>query len=60
MLVVADGAAFGCEMEKIMQLIRLGRRIILYLPESFEWLVLKSGIIEERNQSYFGTALSVY
>ena len=47
MLVVADGAAFGCEMEKIMQLIRLGRRIILYLPESFEWLVLKSGIIED-------------
>ena len=46
-LVVADGAAFGCEMEKIMQLIRLGRRIILYLPESFEWLVLKSGIIED-------------
>ena len=30
-----------------MQLIRLGRRIILYLPESFEWLVLKSGIIED-------------
>ncbi|MGM9519898.1 MAG: translation initiation factor 2, partial [Phascolarctobacterium sp.] len=46
-LVVADGAAFGCEMEKIMQLMRLGRRIILYLPESFEWLVLKSGVIED-------------
>lgn len=46
-LVVADGAAFGCEMEKIMQLMRLRRRIILYLPESFEWLVLKSGVIED-------------
>ena len=44
-LVIADGAAFGCEMEKIMQLIRLGRNIILYLPESFEWLVLRAGII---------------
>ena len=47
MLVVADGAAFGCEMAKIMQLMRLGRRIVLYLPESFEWLVLRSGVIED-------------
>ena len=46
-LVVADGAAFGCEMAKIMQLMRLGRRIVLYLPESFEWLVLRSGVIED-------------
>ena len=47
LLVVADGAAFGCEMEKIMQLIRLGRKIALCLPESFEWLVLKAGVIED-------------
>lgn len=46
-LVIADGAAFGCEMEKIMQLIRLGRKITLYLPESFEWLVLRAGIVTD-------------
>lgn len=27
-LVIADGAAFGCEMEKVMQLIRIGRKIV--------------------------------
>lgn len=45
-LVIADGAAFGCEMEHIYQLIESGNNIALYLPESFEWLVLKSGVIE--------------
>ena len=46
MLVIADGAAFGSEMEKVYQMI-LDRpeTIRLYLPESFEWLVLKSGIV---------------
>lgn len=32
-LVIADGATFGCEMEKIMQLIRLGRKITLYFTD---------------------------
>ena len=46
-LVVADGAAFGAEMQKIhMLLARDPGKIRLYLPESFEWLVLKSGILE--------------
>lgn len=30
-----------------MQLIRLGRKITLYLPESFEWLVLRAGIVTD-------------
>lgn len=46
-LVIADGAAFGCEMEKVMQLIKIGRRIALYLPESFEWLILNAGIFDD-------------
>lgn len=46
-LVIADGAAFGCEMEKIMQLIRLGRKITLYLPESFEWIILCAGLLDD-------------
>ena len=45
-LVIADGAAFGAEMEKVYRFeqLYLGH-VILYLPESFEWLILKSGII---------------
>lgn len=46
-LVIADGAAFGCEMEKVMQLIRMGRNVALYLPESFEWIILNAGVIED-------------
>lgn len=46
MLVIADGAAFGAELEKVYRLMeqRPGK-ITLYLPESFEWLVLKSGVL---------------
>ena len=45
-LVVADGAAFGADMEKVYQLstLRPGH-ITLFLPESFEWLLLKAGVI---------------
>lgn len=30
-----------------MQLIKTDSNVALYLPESFEWLILKSGLIEE-------------
>ena len=45
-LVVADGAAFGSEMEKLMRVIKNYPNVTLYLPESFEWLILKSGVVE--------------
>lgn len=46
MLVVADGAAFGAELEKLYSLAQAHpKKIALYLPESFEWLILKSGIL---------------
>lgn len=45
-LVIADGAAFGSEMEKVMRLVKEFPDIVLYLPESFEWLILKSGLID--------------
>lgn len=48
-LIIADGAAFGPEMERIMEMIRTGYTISLYLPESFEWLIFKSGIIKDRD-----------
>lgn len=45
-LVVADGAAFGAEMEKIYRFMELNpNQVTLYLPESFEWLILKSGLV---------------
>jgi hypothetical protein len=43
-LVIVDGAAFGSEFEKLR---RLNNQIDLYLPESFEQMILKSGIMEE-------------
>ena len=46
--VIADGAAFGAEMERVIQLIEAGRHVALYLPESFEWLILKSDVLDDR------------
>ena len=43
-LVIVDGVAFGSEIEKLRI---LNNQIDLYLPESFEQLILKSGIMEE-------------
>lgn len=48
-LVIADGAAFGPEMDRIMKLVVRKKGIILYLPESFEWLILTSGLIADKN-----------
>ena len=47
-LVIADGAAFGSEIEILSKLNeREGKSVSWYLPESFEWLILKSGLIED-------------
>lgn len=35
-------------MEKITRLIHEHEKISLYLPESFEWLILNSGIVDDR------------
>lgn len=50
-LVVADGAAFGSEVEKIELYARQNNNCYLYLPESFEWLILKSGVIKNADLS---------
>ena len=47
MLVVADGAAFGPEMDRVSKLINRENRIKIYLPESFEWLLLESDILND-------------
>lgn len=47
-LVFADGAAFGPEMERVYQYSLLHPSdVLLYLPESFEWIILKSGIVQK-------------
>ena len=47
-LVIADGAAFGSLMESCLNAFRVqsNRRISLWLPESFEYLILKSNILK--------------
>ena len=50
-LVIADGAAFGSEIDRVMQLIGGKDQVVLYLPESFEWLILKSGVIKNADLS---------
>lgn len=47
-LVIADGAAFGAMIEDCLAYLdaRLDLRISVWLPESFEYLILKSGLIK--------------
>lgn len=45
-LVIADGAAFGSEMDRVMKEVKREGNTRLFLPESFEWLILKSGLID--------------
>lgn len=45
-IVIADGAAFGCEIDRMYKLqSACPGKITLYLPESFEWLILKSDVL---------------
>ena len=45
-LVIADGAAFGPEIERLLSL-RYAKSIGLYMPESFEWLLLKADVLKD-------------
>lgn len=44
-VVIADGAAFGAYVAKVTTIAKGRNDVMLYFPESFEWLILKSGII---------------
>jgi hypothetical protein len=46
-LLIADGAAIGSEMNELYQMMRRAPNVKCYLPESFEWLILKSGLVKE-------------
>ena len=47
-MVIADGAAFGAEIENLLSLSKV-KNIGIFLPESFEWLILNSGIVKGHN-----------
>ena len=47
--VIADGAAFGSEMNRVMALQEHYPDMTICLPESFEWLILKSGLVQISN-----------
>lgn len=49
LVVIADGAAFGPEMNRVMKRIELSSDEIVFLPESFEWLVLNSDLIKDNS-----------
>lgn len=46
-LIIVDGAAYGSEMNNTMILINSISGYILFTPESFEWLLLNSNILNE-------------
>ena len=49
-LIIADGAAFGSEIDRVMKLqSRKPGMIRVCLPESFEWLILKSGMVNKNS-----------
>lgn len=46
-LAIVDGAAFGPEMQECMEIAdACGSSMALFAPESFEYLILESGLIE--------------
>ncbi|MBR1713792.1 MAG: ATP-binding protein [Treponema sp.] len=52
LLVIADGAAFGSEVNRFMEIyksVKNPANITLCLPESFEWLILKSGLLRQKD-----------
>jgi hypothetical protein len=47
--VVADGAAFGAFVARVLEYAQKRGKTLLYLPESFEWLILKSGVVTDKD-----------
>ncbi len=49
-LAIVDGAAFGSEMEEVMQYIKYyNKNAEIYAPESFEYLLLVSGLFSTKD-----------
>lgn len=52
-LVIVDGAAFGAMIESCLEYFenQMNSRISIWLPESFEFLILKSGVVQSERLS---------
>ncbi|SFH53029.1 hypothetical protein SAMN04487830_10184 [Pseudobutyrivibrio sp. OR37] len=51
LLVIVDGAAFGPEIGKIMGYLSLNEcKCVIYAPESFEYIILKSELLDVPNE----------
>lgn len=48
-LVIVDGAAFGSEMRDAFNYLSIYPNVVLYAPESFEWILLSTNIIPDSN-----------
>lgn len=47
-MIMADGAAFGAYIENVLVIMNIRGYTSIYLPESFEWIVLKSGVLKNK------------
>ena len=49
--VLVDGAAFGSEMKDVSEYVSVENNMILYAPESFEWMLLSINVIPDSNST---------
>lgn len=50
-LVIVDGAAFGSEIRDVSEYLSANEGVVLFAPESFEWLLLSTNAIPNVNVS---------
>lgn len=50
-LAIVDGAAFGADMQSVMRVLEMSKGSYVWTPESFEYLVLQSGIVQAEGLS---------
>lgn len=50
-LIIVDGAAFGSEMKDVSECLSVENNIVLYAPESFEWMLLSINVIPDINST---------
>lgn len=46
LMVIVDGAAFSPYIDKVYKICKYNKNINICLPESFEWMILKSGVLK--------------
>lgn len=48
LMVVVDGAAFSPYIDKAYKICKYKKNINICMPESFEWMILKSGVLKDK------------